>query len=93
MASGYETGELGIFEVGKPGKEKFAKRVALFQTKKKVRVLGWSNVRKEVFLGDEEGIITIFNGKQGMSICISYSLIIPRCSEGSSPGHQRPALA
>ena len=65
LASSYDDGELCIFEIEKPGKEKFAKRIATFQSKSKVRSITWSSNRGEIYLGDEEGIITIFNAKIG----------------------------
>ena len=30
LASGYDTGELSMFEIEKPGKEKFARKIATF---------------------------------------------------------------
>lgn len=68
IASGYEDGELCMFEIEKPGKEKFAKKIATFQTKKKIKCITWSSNRGEIYLGDDEGIITIFNAKIGQSI-------------------------
>ncbi len=70
IASGYDYGELCMFEIEKAGKEKFAKKIATFQSKKKVKALCWSSSRGEIYLGDEEGIITFFNAKKGESICI-----------------------
>ena len=68
LVSGYETGEMNIYEMGKPGRERFAKRVATLQTKNKVRAIGWSKERKEAFLGHADGVVSIWSAKQGASI-------------------------
>jgi hypothetical protein len=41
-----------------------------------VRSITWSSNRGEIYLGDEEGIITIFNAKIGQSICNNNQLYL-----------------
>jgi len=61
IASGYDDGELCIFEIEKPGKEKYAKQVARFHSKNRVRVIRYSPSRAEVYLGHDDGIVTVWN--------------------------------
>lgn len=63
IGSGYDDGELAMFEIEKPGKEKYAKQIASFKSKGKVRVIEWSANRGEIYLGHEDGIITIWSAK------------------------------
>ena len=68
-----------MFEIEKAGKEKYAKQIATFRSKNKVRVIRWSPIRGEIYLGHEDGIITIWNAKQGQSICIWVYLFQMHC--------------
>ncbi len=62
-------GEICIINAQKPGKEKFAQVNASFDGYKKNRCLAWSNTRAEGMIGDDDGIVTFINEKNGEAIC------------------------
>lgn len=41
FASGYETGNIYIYDIGKSGQEKFAKQIAILKNKEKIVGLQW----------------------------------------------------
>lgn len=69
MFSGSENGEICVFNVQKEGKEKFTAVNASFKVDKKIRKIAWANERKEGILGDQDGVITFINEKNGEAIC------------------------
>ena len=62
-------GEICIFNVQKQGREKFTQVNASYESKPKIRAIAWSNSRSEGFLGDDDGVITFMNEKNGAPIC------------------------
>lgn len=49
--------------------EKFAKLSASLVGKKKVRSVSWSSSRTEIYVGTQDGTITIWDTKKGQPIC------------------------
>eukprot|EP00330_Aristerostoma_sp_ATCC50986_P012712 CAMPEP_0114589998 /NCGR_PEP_ID=MMETSP0125-20121206/12325_1 /TAXON_ID=485358 ORGANISM="Aristerostoma sp., Strain ATCC 50986" /NCGR_SAMPLE_ID=MMETSP0125 /ASSEMBLY_ACC=CAM_ASM_000245 /LENGTH=181 /DNA_ID=CAMNT_0001787203 /DNA_START=849 /DNA_END=1394 /DNA_ORIENTATION=- len=60
----HSDGAIGIFEIGKPGKEKFTSHTANFTGRKGSRVGVWSTNRYEFYSGDEDGTVTFFDAKK-----------------------------
>jgi len=52
FTGGFDDGEIGIFDIEKPGREKFAKQSASLKGKTKLRFLDWSAARGEIFTGN-----------------------------------------
>ncbi len=57
----FEAGEINVFDLDKPGREKLAKITATLMGKEKVRAIAWSAKRAEIFTGTADGSITIWN--------------------------------
>jgi len=72
LFSAASDGEVCIFNVQKPGRERFAQVNASFESNPKIRAIAWSNSRSEGFLGDDDGVITFLNEKNGAPICNLY---------------------
>lgn len=70
FTGGFDEGEVAVFDIEKPGKEKFAKLSASLVGKKKVRSVTWSSSRSEIFVGTQDGTITIWNAKKGQPIYV-----------------------
>lgn len=66
----YDDGELNVFDLDKPGREKFAKMAATLRGKEKVRAICASDKRNEIYTGTEDGNITFWDAPQGKQICI-----------------------
>ena len=62
------TGLISVFDIGKPGKEKFAKNVANYPAEKGGREICWLNGRSEFAIGGSSGHITYWNAKRGEPI-------------------------
>lgn len=58
-----------MFDLDKPGREKYAKMIATLKGKEKVRSIAWAPKRSEIFAGNEDGTITFWNAVEGKSIC------------------------
>ncbi|EGR33250.1 PX domain protein [Ichthyophthirius multifiliis] len=70
FTGGFDDGEICVFDIEKPGKEKFAKLSASLVGKKKVRSIQWSTSRSEIYVGTYDGTITIWNAKKGQPIYV-----------------------
>lgn len=68
FTTSYENGEINVFELDKPGREKLAKLNATFYGKEKIRAITWSAKRAEVITGNADGSITFWNAVDGKSI-------------------------
>lgn len=66
----YDDGELNVFDLDKPGREKLAKMNATLMGKDKVRAISWSAKRAEIFSGHSDGSITFWNAVEGKPIYV-----------------------
>ena len=66
---GHEEGEIVIFDVKKPGRESEAKEAARYKNKVMSREVCWSNRRGELYVGNEDGTVTIWDAKLNTPIC------------------------
>lgn len=69
MAAGYNEGDVVVFDIGKPGREASAKEMAKLRNKPKSRELKWSPSRGELFVGNDDGTVTIWDAKKNQIIC------------------------
>jgi WD40 repeat protein len=67
--SGSVAGKICILELGLPGKERFIKELSAFNSNKKIRVIKYNSINNEVMLGGEDGKVTIWSLRKGVSIC------------------------
>lgn len=74
FTTSFENGEINVFELDKPGREKLAKLNATLYGKEKIRAITWSAKRAEVITGNADGSITFWNAVEGKSICKSESI-------------------
>lgn len=58
-----------MFDLDKPGREKYAKMNATLRGKEKVRAVTWASKRTEIISGYADGSITFWNAVEGKSIC------------------------
>jgi WD40 repeat protein len=65
----YDDGEINVFDLDKPGREKLAKLNATLVGKEKIRAITWSAKRAEIITGTADGSITFWNAVEGKSIC------------------------
>lgn len=65
----FEEGEVNVFDLDKPGKEKLAKCNATLLGKDKIRAITWSSKRAEIMSGTADGSITFWNAVEGKAIC------------------------
>ena len=70
----FDDGELNVFDLDKPGREKYAKLNATLMGKDKVRSVCWSSKRNEIMCGTADGAITFWNAARGKSICINHPI-------------------
>ncbi len=78
FASNKDKGVISIFDIGKPGREKFSKVVGNYNSEGGGRELVWLEGRSEFALGFQNGNISFWNAKAGKPICkeiMSISLI------------------
>ena len=85
LAVGYEEGEILVFDIGKPGKEGFSKEVAKLKNKNKSREIKWSSSRGEMFVGNDDGTVTIWDAKKASIICNYYFPLQQQISRTQSP--------
>ena len=64
MAIGYNEGDAIVYDIGKPGKEAYAKDVSRFRNRVKSRELRWSSSRAELFIGNDDGTVTVWDAKK-----------------------------
>jgi len=53
-------GVLAIWDLDKPGKEKYAHNIANLEGKAKVRSICWSTARAELFSANADGTVTFW---------------------------------
>ena len=76
FASNKDKGVISIFDVGKPGREKFSKVVGNYQSESGGRELLWLEGRSEFALGFQNGNISFWSAKSGKPICNKYLLFL-----------------
>ena len=75
---GFEGGDFIVFDINRPGHEQLTKEVARFKNKpnvfyftyQKSRQICWSSKRGEMYIGNLDGTITIWDTKKGSPIRI-----------------------
>jgi len=77
ITSDFITGSLGIFDIGKPGKENFSKEVASYQTQPGARALDWLRGRSEFAVGLADGNVSFWTAKKGRAICTPATTCFP----------------
>jgi len=70
MSGNYDDGVLAIWDLDKPGKEKYAHNIANLQGKAKVRSVVWSSSRAELFSANADGTVTFWNAKKAAPIYV-----------------------
>ncbi|CAD8199045.1 unnamed protein product [Paramecium pentaurelia] len=70
FTAGFDQGEIGIFEVGKSGREKFTKQTASLKGKLQMREIVWSPSRGECMVGNKDGTVTVWSGKKAAPIFV-----------------------
>jgi WD40 repeat protein len=65
----FDDGEINVFDLDKPGREKLAKLNATLHGKDKIRAITWSAKRAEIMTGTADGSITFWNAVEGKTIC------------------------
>ena len=64
FAVGYDAGEVIVYDIGPPGKEALAKDVTKLKNRAKSREVRWSPSRGEMFIGNDDGTVTIWEAKK-----------------------------
>jgi WD40 repeat protein len=67
--TGSAAGKICVLELGLPGKERFIKEISNFRSNKKIRIVRYNSVNNELFLGGEDGKVTVWSLRKGQSIC------------------------
>lgn len=62
---------ISVFDIDKPGREKFAKQIAALMGKEKPRSLVWVPKRMEILVGHGNGTVTFWDSLKG---CPMYVL-------------------
>ena len=70
MFTGDTDGFINAFSIGTPGNEKSVKQTSEMKGMPKSRVVIWSEAQGEIFSGNQNGKITVFNPKRGESIAV-----------------------
>lgn len=70
LFTGDTNGFLNCFDLGPPGKERFAKQVGEMSGLSKIRYLTWTNENREIFAGNDTGKITVWDPSKGQSIYV-----------------------
>lgn len=70
FAGGFDDGEITIFNIEKPGKEKLWKLVASLKGKLCARYIEWSSKAGEIYAGYKDGTITFWSTKKGDSFYV-----------------------
>ena len=64
-----DDGVIAIFDIGKPGKERYASSRAMLNGKPKVRTCRWATSRQELISGNQDGTVTFWDARQAEPIC------------------------
>ena len=65
FAGCYETGEVIVFEVGKPGHEKISKQIGYLTSKSHIVDMGWQAEKMELMVATQEGELFFWNTLKG----------------------------
>jgi hypothetical protein len=63
LVSGDLEGCLSIFEIGKPGRERFVKQIASYQGRPGIRFICWREKNREIISGSHCGKVTVWSVK------------------------------
>jgi len=69
FTSNFKNGTITVFDVGKPGREKFTKGIGNYPSKAGSRELVYLSGRSEFAVGLSDGNISFWNFKKGEPIC------------------------
>ncbi|KRX05178.1 WD40-repeat-containing domain [Pseudocohnilembus persalinus] len=70
FTGGFDDGEIGVFQLEKPGREKFVKQTASFKGKTNIRFIEWSSSRMEIYVGTKDGTVTVWDVRQAQPIYV-----------------------
>ena len=70
FAIGLDEGEIVVFDIKKCGREREAKQVAKLKNRPNSKEICWSGSRGEIFVGNEDGTVTVWDAKKKAPICI-----------------------
>lgn len=65
----YESGEIFIFEIGKPGHEKISKQIGVLKNKEKIIDMIWQPEKMELLVANESGEMFFWDTLKGKQIC------------------------
>ena len=68
FATNHSTGLISVYDIGKPGREKFAKNVAAYPGEKSSREIVWLKGRSEFAIGNSNGTVAFWSAKRGEPI-------------------------
>ena len=66
--TGTTKGDISVFELGAPGKEKLIKEISFFGGNIEIRIIRFNPDDRELYTGDQQGKITVWSLKSGQSI-------------------------
>jgi hypothetical protein len=70
FAGAYDSGNIYIYEMHKPGNEKFIRQVAVFNNKPKIIAMHWIPDRMELIVSCESGEVFFWDCINGKQICM-----------------------
>jgi len=68
-----DDGVIAIFDIGKPGKEKYASSRAMLLGKPKVRTCKWASNRQELISGNQDGTVTFWDARKAEQIYVMHA--------------------
>ncbi len=74
FAIGLEEGEMIVFDINKPNREQEAREVARLKNRPYSREICWSASRGEIFAGNQDGTITVWDAKKTAPICLIMNI-------------------
>ncbi|CAD8083004.1 unnamed protein product [Paramecium sonneborni] len=66
----HQNGVVSIIDVQKPGQEQFAKQIANLNGKSKSREICWSSKRGEIYVGNVDGTVTIWDARNSHQLFV-----------------------
>lgn len=66
---GHETGNIFVYDIGKPGQEKLAKQIGFMKNKEQIIDFHWRPEKMELIVTTETGEVFFWNCVKGKQIC------------------------
>jgi len=70
ISGNHDDGAIAIWDLEKPGKEKYAINIANLNGKPKIRVTCWSTGRAELMSGNADGTVTFWDAKKASPVYV-----------------------